>query len=162
MGDENKEEKTDDKQQQEEEHSDIITQLQNKLNQVGYLFFGVLSGISSEAPPMPVNDEPIDIPDAPESLKQDIKDIPSQIVKISKELCELVQELPEMNETEEEQIQSILEMQQLNEKLGKELEEELEYAKQALSKQQELTLALADNELKNMRQLKSENLQRGQ
>eukprot|EP01024_Parvocaulis_polyphysoides_P012842 TRINITY_DN14820_c0_g1_i2.p2 TRINITY_DN14820_c0_g1~~TRINITY_DN14820_c0_g1_i2.p2 ORF type:complete len:173 (-),score=32.04 TRINITY_DN14820_c0_g1_i2:454-930(-) len=140
------------KQLEEEQHTDIITQLQNQLNQISYLFFGLLSGISSEAPPQPVIEQLVEIEDAPTELNQEIKDIPQKIMTVSKQFQDLVQQLPDMTESEVEQIQAIISMQKRNEELKIEVEKELLLAKNVQRQQQQLTLMLAEKELQYKQQ----------
>eukprot|EP01026_Neomeris_dumetosa_P082640 TRINITY_DN9472_c0_g1_i2.p1 TRINITY_DN9472_c0_g1~~TRINITY_DN9472_c0_g1_i2.p1 ORF type:complete len:164 (-),score=30.24 TRINITY_DN9472_c0_g1_i2:248-739(-) len=129
-------------------HTDIVSQLQDKLNQMSYFFFGILSGVFSDAPPLAISNEELDIPDAPTTLKEEIQELPSKLAKVSQEFDELVEQLPNMDQSEDEQIQTILQLQERNEQLGEQLTKELASAKMVLQRQQELMLELAENELK--------------
>ena len=86
--------------------TDLVTQVQDNLNDLCALFFNMIGCLQRDAAPAAVSDErPPDPP--PNSQKHDVKSFATQIAQASKQLDELIGQLPVLDKSEPRHIEDV-------------------------------------------------------
>ncbi|KAK9813939.1 hypothetical protein WJX73_005732 [Symbiochloris irregularis] len=125
---------------------DLITQIQDHLNDLCAMFFNFAGSLQRDAAAVAVGEE--QVPDQPVGVpKHDIKAMATQIVQASKQLDELICQLPELSLTEGQQLDKISRVKSASESQGQELREAVQLAEGRLALVQDMFAALADEVL---------------
>ena len=93
--------------------SDLVTQIQDHLNGLCSMFFNFAGALQRDAAPARVSDEPLAEPSASRP-KHDVKGMATQLAQASKQLDKLIEQLPFINQTEQEQLQHIAQLKVLS------------------------------------------------
>ena len=108
---------------------------------------GVGDALQRDAPPVSVRGETVEPAAASQETIAQIQPMAEQIVGASKTLDSLIQHLPDISDTEQEQLERIAALLAENEAVGSELREVQRQAAGQLMRVQALYGALADAEL---------------
>ncbi|KAK1557441.1 hypothetical protein Q3G72_024691 [Acer saccharum] len=130
---------------------DIISQLQEQVNQIAGVAFNMFGTLQRDAPPVrlsPNYPEPpaaaIPTEDSANFAEQP-KLMSAALVKAAKQFDALVAALPLSEGGEDAQVKRIAELQAENDAVGQELQRQLEAAEKELKQVQELFSQAADN-----------------
>ncbi|KAL9456322.1 hypothetical protein AB3S75_005530 [Citrus x aurantiifolia] len=128
---------------------DIISQLQEQINQIAGIAFNTFGTLQRDAPPVRLSPN---YPEPPANPKEDAANFAEQpklmsaaLVKAAKQFDALVAALPLAEGGEEAQLKRIAELQSENDAVGQDLQRQLEAAEKELKQVQELFSQAADN-----------------
>ncbi|KAF9683401.1 hypothetical protein SADUNF_Sadunf04G0009700 [Salix dunnii] len=128
---------------------DIISQLQEQVNQIAGLTFNTFGTLQRDAPSARLSQN---YPEPPPNPTEDAASFPEQpkqmsvaLVKAAKQFDALVAALPLSEGGEEAQLKRIAELQAENDAVGQELQRQLEAAERELKLVQELFGQTTDN-----------------
>ncbi|KAJ4703143.1 Mediator of rna polymerase ii transcription subunit 21 [Melia azedarach] len=130
---------------------DIISQLQEQVNQIAGIAFNTFGTLQRDAPPVRLSanyPEPPAANTTPEdaaNFAEQPKQMSAALVKAAKQFDALVAALPLAEGGEEAQLKRIAELQAENDAVGQELQRQLEAAEKELKQVQELFSQAADN-----------------
>lgn len=130
-----------------ENNCDIVTQIQDHLNALLSSFYNFAGALQRDAPPASVKGEEV-VRNANQSDVQEQMDFMAKhLVKQSKLLEELIGKLPDLRESELQQLEAIASAQATNDDMGNSLGEDLQLAQKEQFRAQDLFGILADNRL---------------
>ncbi|KAL9452769.1 hypothetical protein AB3S75_008540 [Citrus x aurantiifolia] len=128
---------------------DIISQLQEQINQIAGIAFNTFGTLQRDAPPVRLSPN---YPEPPANPTEDAANFAEQpklmsaaLVKAAKQFDALVAALPLSEGGEEAQLKRIAELQSENDAVGQDLQRQLEAAEKELKQVQELFSQAADN-----------------
>ncbi|ESR62276.1 hypothetical protein WN944_012057 [Citrus x changshan-huyou] len=128
---------------------DIISQLQEQINQIAGIAFNTFGTLQRDAPPVRLSPN---YPEPPANPTEDAANFAEQpklmsaaLVKAAKQFDALVAALPLAEGGEEAQLKRIAELQSENDAVGQDLQRQLEAAEKELKQVQELFSQAADN-----------------
>mmetsp|Transcript_15444 Transcript_15444/g.46599 ORF Transcript_15444/g.46599 Transcript_15444/m.46599 type:complete len:141 (+) Transcript_15444:151-573(+) len=131
--------------------ADTISQLQECNAELCAMFFNYAGALQRDAPPQAVNDFPVQLKSSSGAhTVASIPELAAQIVQSCKQFDELAQSLPEKLPMREEQLQTILSLQEQVLEGRKVLAAELALTQQQLRAVQDMYGALADAKLQQM------------
>jgi mediator of RNA polymerase II transcription subunit 21 len=115
--------------------ADIVTQLQDSLNEINGLFYNTAGVLQRDARPASTKDGELgdDLPEGGVDEKQ-IKEFATAVVASSRKIDELASALPEVEVDTTAQLARIRALQAQNDELERELEEELRRADAMLAR----------------------------
>lgn len=128
---------------------DIISQLQEQVNQIAGIAFNTFGTLQRDAPPVRLSPN---YPEPPANPTEDAANFAEQpklmsaaLVKAAKQFDALVAALPLAEGGQEAQLKRIAELQSENDAVGQELQRQLEAAEKELKQVQKLFSQAADN-----------------
>ncbi|GAB4826604.1 Mediator of RNA polymerase II transcription subunit 21 [Ancistrocladus abbreviatus] len=128
---------------------DIISQLQEKVDQIAILAVNTFGNLQRDAPPVRLSPNYPEPPSNPTEDTENFTELPklmsAELVKAAKQFDALVNALPLGEGGEEAQLKRIAELQAENDAIGQELQKQLEAAEKELKQVQELYSQAADN-----------------
>lgn len=128
---------------------DIISQLQEQVNNIAAIAFNTFGTLQRDAPPVrlsPSYPEPAANPtDDSINITEQPKVMSAALVRAAKQFDALVAALPLSEGGEEAQLKRIAELEAENEAVGQELQKQLDLAEQEFKQVQELFNQAADN-----------------
>ncbi|KAK4858499.1 hypothetical protein QYF36_017360 [Acer negundo] len=130
---------------------DIISQLQEQVNQIAGVAFNMFGTLQRDAPPVRLSPNYPEPPAAANptedsaNFAEQPKLMSAALVKAAKQFDALVAALPLSEGGEEAQVKRIAELQAENDVVGQELQRQLEAAEKELKQVQELFSQAADN-----------------
>lgn len=130
-----------------ENNCDIVTQIQDHLNALLSSFFNFAGALQRDAPPASVKGEEVVRNANQNDVEEQMDFMAKHLVKQSKLLEDLIRMLPDLQESEMQQLEAIASAQATNDSLGDSLEQDLHLAQRELLRAQDLFGILADDRL---------------
>ncbi|KAK7273788.1 hypothetical protein RIF29_14851 [Crotalaria pallida] len=128
---------------------DIISQLQEQVNEMAELTFNTIGTLQRDAPPNQLSANYPEPPPHPtkegENFLEQAKLMSAALVKAAKKFDAMVDALPITEGDEEAQLKRIAELQAENDAIGQELQMQLEAAEKERNQVQELFRQASDN-----------------
>ncbi|CAK7351155.1 unnamed protein product [Dovyalis caffra] len=128
---------------------DIISQLQEQVNQIAGLTFNTFGTLQRDAPSVRLSQNYPEPPPNPTedaaTFSEQPKQMSAALVKAAKQFDALVAALPLSEGGEEAQLKKIAELEAENDAVGQELQRQLEAAERELKQVQELFSQTTDN-----------------
>ncbi|KAI4364517.1 hypothetical protein MLD38_020597 [Melastoma candidum] len=129
---------------------DIISQLQEQVNNIASVAFNTFGTLQRDAPPVRLSpnypEPPVNPAEDASTFAEQTKLMSAALVKAAKQFDSLVAALPLADGGEEAQLKRIAELQADNDAVGKELQKQLEAAEKELNQVQELFSKVTDNQ----------------
>lgn len=128
---------------------DLVTLTQRQLSELCSHFSATIGSLQRDAPPLSVKGEtilgPAVTPQTP--ISQQTQTMAQQVIQSSQQLVKLIMQLPDRIESEQQQFETLQELQQQHTQSGAALDTALQEAQGALSRVQDCFAEIADNQL---------------
>ena len=131
---------------------DLVTEAQQQLSVLCSHFCATIGSLQRDAPPLSVKGEPILGPAmAPQTpISQQTNTMAQQVIQSSQQLEKLIMQLPDRIESEQQQFETLQELQQQHVQSGAALDTALQQAQGALSQVQDCFANIADSHLQSI------------
>lgn len=132
----------------EQRTADLVTQIQQQINRLCFLFFNDVGSLQRDAPPTSIRGEPVTNSNGNNyDVDKQTAEMADQLAQAVPPLLALIDRIPDTPQTEEEAVAEIATLQQQAHELDAQLQEALKGAETQLRDAHEVYAALAQHHL---------------